>query len=84
MIPLPTDIFNSLSDLWGSKMSLLNQSFSNSNAVTQRAIASCHLISESFMFTEEVKGRREVTTAVSAGQDLLLFSDPSCLLSNVP
>ena len=84
MCPLCTDVLNPLCDLRGSKVSLLNQSFSSSDAVTQRAIASCHFIPESLVFAEQVKGRSEVPATVSTGQDLLLLSDPGCFLSEVP
>lgn len=84
MCPLCTDVLNPLGDLWGSKVSLLNQSFSSSDAVTQGAVPGCHLIPEGLVFAEQVKCRREVTTTVSTGQDLLLLSDPGCLLSKIP
>ncbi len=65
-------------------MSLLDQRFSSGDAVTKGAIAGRHFIPEGLMFAQQVKSRSEVTAAVSTGQDLLLLSDPGCLLSNIP
>lgn len=84
MSPLCLDVLDPLCDLGGSKVSLVNQSLSGSDAVTQRAVPSRHLVPERLMFAEQVKGGGEVTSTVSTGEDLLLLSDPGRLLTQIP
>lgn len=82
--PLGPDVLDPLPDLWGTEVSLSDQGLTRSNAVAQGAIAGSHLISEGLVLAEQVEGGGKVTAAVAAGKDLLLLSDPGCLLSHVP